>query len=492
MSQQTDNYTNQLLTIFKGAKLKDSFENLKDLQISLEHVFEDKLKLDYEAIKNIILIPDISSISIFQQPETNAFIDNRTRNDIKNFEDEIDYLNTEIPFSITFNIKKDTESKTVRIYDKYLFDKWANSIDCLTLLKNIKKRIKAFEGLSINLNETETSLVEKPSNNDSINEFIIQNCRFMDFKDFPFNAFWFKKILNTEHDLAFCKKLKEVFLIFILAGIFDSTDFKEESAFYRLTGNKSFQAELRFDSINTSSIQTYLQIYEWIYTKEADKISDALSIARNILSIYLNNGSLDIDANVINSIKSNYKIYLQKNIDKYFELKLRLSEQLNKAVDSLSQLSDKYISTFKSNFFAGLSFYTSLFLMNFFRAGKGAFTREMTLFSLGFFIFSLLYLIISFCFLNKDYSYLNERYDLLKNRYKDLLVEEDIIKILSNDREYNKAKGYFEEKRLYYSLAWLTTVFILAILSYLASEYWNNCLEKSFLKYIIWLIFNIT
>lgn len=474
MLQTTVDYTQKVLSIFKGASVTSSFEDTEVLEINLELVFEGELELDYEAIQNLVSISDYSSFNLLQKDYNNlALFDNKKYKDLNDFESYVSSLYDNVNTSITYKIVKN-KAKTVKIYDKYLFDKWVNSKNCLEILKKIRKHITELEGLSINIDETETSLVEKPSNNDSINESIIQNCRFMDFKDFPFNASWFQKILNNELDLAFCKKLKEVFFIFLLTGIFDSTDFKEESAFYRLTGNKSFQAELKYDSINTSSIKTYWQIYEWIYTKEADKISDALSIARNILSVYLNNGSLDIDANVINSIKSNYKIYLQRNIDKYFELKLRLSEQLNKAVDSLSQLSDKYISTFKSNFFAGLSFYTSLFLMNFFRSGNGAFSREMTLFSLGFFIFSLLYWLISFCYLNKDYSYMNERYNLLKERYKDLLVEEDINKILSNDSEYKEAKKHFELKRRHYSFFWVITVIFLAFLTYYASDYWSK------------------
>lgn len=487
MTKPTVDYTQKVLSIFKEASVKDSSEDTDALEINLELVFEGELKLDYEAIQNLVSLPDYSSINMLQKDYDNlALFDNKKYRDLNDFKSYVSSLYDNVNTSITYKIVKN-KSKTVKIYDKYLFDKWVNSKNCLEILKKIRKHITEFEGLSINIDETETSLVEKPSNNDSINEFIIQNCRFMDFKDFPFNAFWFHKILNTELDLAFCKKLKEVFLIFLLTGIFDSTDFKEESAFYRLTGNKSFQAELRFDSINTSSIQTYWQIYEWIYTKEADKISDALSIARNILSVYLNNGSLDIDANVINSIKSNYKIYLQRNIDKYFELKLRLSEQLNKAVDSLSQLSDKYISTFKSNFFAGLSFYISLFLMSAFRSGKGAFTREMTLFSLTFSIFSLLYFGLTRYHLKKDYSYLMERYELLKNRYKDLLVEEDINKILSNDSEFYKAKTYFEDKRCHYSWLWVLSAFVLAILTCISSEYWCNNHEIFSIAFLKWL-----
>jgi hypothetical protein len=125
--------------------------------------------------------------------------------------------------------------------------------------------------------------------------------------------------------------------------------------------------------------------------------------------------------------------------------------------------------------------------MNFFRSGNGTFSREMTLFSLGFFIFSLLYWIISFCYLNKDYSYTNERYNLLKERYKDLLVEEDINKILSNDSEYKEAKKHFELKRRHYSFFWVITVIFLAFLTYYASDYWSNYSSYYSLGFWKWL-----
>ena len=264
MTKPTVDYTQKVLSVFKNASVKDSSEDTDALEINLELVFEGELKLDYEAIQNLISLPDYCSINMLQKDYDNlALFDNKDYNNLNDFKSDVGFLYDNVNTSITYKIVKN-KAKAVKVYDKFLFDKWVNSKNCLEILKKIRKHITEFEGLSLNIDETETSLVEKPSDNDSINESIIQNCRFMDFKDFPFNAFWFQKILNTEIDLAFCKKLKEVFFIFLLAGIFDSTDFKEESATYRLTGNKSFQAELRFDSINTSSIQTYWQIYEWI------------------------------------------------------------------------------------------------------------------------------------------------------------------------------------------------------------------------------------
>lgn len=62
------------------------------------------------------------------------------------------------------------------------------------------------------------------------------------------------------------------------------------------------------------------------------------------------------------------------------------------------------------------------------------------------------------------------KYDNTKKRYKDLLLEDDIIKILSNDEEFDYEKETICKRLFNYTLLWSISLFFLALSIFLLSE----------------------
>ena len=93
--------------------------------------------------------------------------------------------------------------------------------------------------------------------------------------------------------------------------------------------------------------------------------------------------------------------------------------------------------------------------------------------ALGLLILSSLFLVFSIWILSLEKKRISSKYENVKSRAKDLLLEEDINKILDNDKEYNEEIAFLDNRRSLYIYLWISTLIVFLIILFSTSDYIN-------------------
>ena len=399
---------------------------------------------------------------------------------ISEIEQERQYLENE-RISLKLDISKDTSSGNISIYSFLDFEEFVGSIGTLQFLDIIREDLTAngslefktlddyddffySQNISINTNRAnEISMSKK------IGQALLgKEYGFKNQEKYPYEPSCFRLLRKPSTRNQMSRKMEILEIAFSIIKIFDVTSLGEESLNYKLDGYKSISGNLNLNSDPLNSSEEYWKIYCWIYSGRGGAL-DKLGIARNILSIYLPDSSLEISENVYFSIQSAFKTYLQKNLDKYIELRSKLNEQLVLIIQKISSLTDEYTNGYQKSNFGFVSFFVSIFLVRVLSTGEfeNVFTKDATILSFSFLIISFIYLCFSLWNLNEQMARVKARYKHLKSRFEDLLIKEDIQKILRDDKEFESEISFFKKRRWLVSILWILTIviFFIAIVS---------------------------
>lgn len=114
-----------------------------------------------------------------------------------------------------------------------------------------------------------------------------------------------------------------------------------------------------------------------------------------------------------------------------------------------------------------------MFLIKFLSSNNSGklFNEDTTKISLAFIAISFLYLLFSIWNITQEKERLKLRYKNLKNRFLDLLVEEDIKRILRNDSEFDYELEFIRKRMNRYTWLWILTLMILLVVILMTSSY---------------------
>ena len=267
-------------------------------------------------------------------------------------------------------------------------------------------------------------------------------------------------IISTNIDNDFIKRLYEIKILFSLLYIVDYSLIDEEKLKLKLNGyrNKEFIVNLK-DFKYSKNYEEFYNIYRWIFqdSNEYDKIS----VTRNIISLNCKYCDiLDIDERLFLSIKSNYKIYLKDNVDKYIELKNKLTDFITDTSIQINNIIDSFIDSFKKNIIAFITFLLGTYIANLVSDNPLDNILTNDVISITCFIIwgSIVYLAISIIeSIFKFKSYKNN-YNNLKRSYEDLLEKRDINIIFKNDEEYKKNRKTIKRVIILFSITWIILI----------------------------------
>ena len=247
--------------------------------------------------------------------------------------------------------------------------------------------------------------------------------------------------------------------------LFDIFSIKETNIEYKLNGYRAIDQKVAVLAIDFDSCRTYYEIYSWVY--EGGNVVDKIGLARNILSLNFERDTLRLSDTTFEAIKSAYKIYQRENIRQYIDVRNKITEQLIEFQGKADKIVEKFISDYKKSLFTIVSFFISVIIIRVVSKGDfiGSFTPEVTVLSLGFLLVAFLLMIFARWEVNKQISRCEELYIHVKNRYQDLLTEEDINKILNNDKDFNSNIGFIKERRNKYTILWCASLFILFVVT---------------------------
>ena len=200
----------------------------------------------------------------------------------------------------------------------------------------------------------------------------------------------FYLLQRTDQNLEIEKIFDKLTLLLSVIAISNYSSFKKNKLDYSINGYNNIKSEINFEHISfpVSDIKKIYDIFDWIY-KEEKNILERIEVSRNILSLYcIDNNILEINNSILNSIKSNYSIYLKRNVDRYMKVIKGGQDLLNELESSLYMLQDTFNNKFKKNISTLFTFLISTVLFNTLATGKiqNIFTKEITILTLALFI----------------------------------------------------------------------------------------------------------
>ncbi|UOE48709.1 hypothetical protein MTO98_30375 [Mucilaginibacter sp. SMC90] len=256
--------------------------------------------------------------------------------------------------------------------------------------------------------------------------------------------------------------------IISVALIFDITTIQGSEIAYRLNGYKSINAIAQYLAVQEDDSRQYLKIYKWIY--ESGSFTDKLGLARNIISLQLENPSdLSLKGEPFLSVQSSYKVYEKQNIKQYIEIRNKVSDQLFGFHDRANKIVDGFASGFQKSTLALLSFYISTIILKVIGKDKleNVFTIDAVTLSTTFIICSIGYFFLINWEVNEQRKRFADSYVDLKQRYTDLLDAQDINRILNSDIEHNADLQFIDDKKKWYTYLWFGYLSLFFIVTWL-------------------------
>ena len=305
------------------------------------------------------------------------------------------------------------------------------------------------------------------------NNFILsKQCNFRNYSEYLINPYFFYFKDLEESDQLLFKVFSKLTLVSCLVYIYDASEIVDDIILLKITGNKTFEYSISFRDLDIKLLPNYFQVFEWIYSEQT-KIEDKIGLTRNIITSYLKEDSIEISNSVFNSILSSNQIYIKGNVTKYFETKNKIIEQVEQTVNKVNQSLEIFFSNFQKSIFVFISFFLTVFIYKIINKSDTdkIFNRETSLIGLGFLILSLFFLIFSRVILYFDKRRIDDRYSKVKKRYEDVLIKDDIEKILNNDDEYLSEIKYLNTRVLWYTILWGTTLILFLVILFLVSDY---------------------
>jgi hypothetical protein len=501
------NIINEIRRVFPpidDRKLDERYNTLDleyRIQIDSSFTFEEERIRELSSTLEDSTAPDSWILSISEETGESVFL-GTSKEDINIFLADINELiefTTSNSLTLKFHIEKKNSSGLIRIYDLDAFDRFVRGLNTIQFLNILNKDLlengviyfKILSDLKVYFSSRNLRFSSSSSLNSDIS-FIDSSetksrevCYFANQAIYPYSPkhFWPLQKENTPTGILI--KLEKLAFVFSIINIFDLTSITEKQLDYKLNGYKSIEGKIDIDKeeSNSITINTYFKIFEWIYSDQSN-IAEKIGISRNILSIYLKEDSLDITENAFYSIQSGFKTYLQENLNRYLEIRKTINEQLIDINQNANNSIEKYLDNYQKSSITFVSFFISTLVITVLSNGQfqNVFTKDATILALSLIAISLLYLVFSRWNLKSEKERLKIRYGNLKGRFRDLLVKEDIEKILQDDKEFEDEINFIESRAKAYTFLWVGTalIILIAILSLSSYINWNTLV--SFLK----------
>jgi hypothetical protein len=411
------------------------------------------------------------------------------------------YLNSN-NFQIIVTITKNTSEQRKSVYypNRFFDNLSKKSIDhFLEIINNVlgdndfiifEVQNNSFEDFftsTIKFTSKEKQVTYNNINREKINKIKnLCHCNIISKYQFIPEDFYPIKKNETLLDIIFSK----ISVLYSAIFLFDIFDINGTNIEYRLNGYKTITEKLIFSDIEIASYQNFYEIYSWVY--EGGNIVDKIGLARNILSLNLENKNLKIAETTFEAVKSGYKIYQKENIKQYIEVRNKISDQLIELQNRADKIVENFVNDYKKSFLAIISFFITVVVIGVVSKDNfaSAFTAKETSLLMGFLFISSYVRFFAKKEINKQIDIYAKFYKNLKERHQDLLDKSDINRILNNDEDFNNNMQFIKERRDDYTKLWNRSLIILLVISYIL-YFINNFNFCQLIKGVLCCIGNI-
>lgn len=473
------NPINELIKLFEIEKQLVN-DNLMNVDITKRIEFNQLPT--YEEISNIISKFNIrDDIQIYLKDESEDSITiSRDSNNNENYNSFIkNNQQLEGNIDIKINIKKDINSNKISIYN---IEKFFNNFNEYSLLDNLvffNTRFK-YDSNIIFVNYDNECIFNTNSimmiNNDNDMTIVqenrketIEKCNSasnfannIEFELIPEDF----SIISTNMNNEFIERLQRFKILFSLIYIADYSYIDEEKLKIKLNGfrNRDYIIKLNEFKYNKQYDEFY-KIYRWVF-QDANEY-DKITLTRNVIGMYCKYSHiLDIDEKTFLAIKSNYNIYLKENVDKYIELKNKLTEFVINTSNQMNDIIGNFIGNFEKNIAAFVTFILGTIIANIVSDSPldNILTKDIVSIIIAILIGSVGYLGITIIATYYRFLHYKRNYEDLKESYAEILNEQDINIIFKNDKEYIYNKNNIKNISIIFSVLWILIIFIAFII----------------------------
>jgi hypothetical protein len=490
---------NFIKALFGNARLIKANENDELFEASFTSTSYNPNKFENDqTYLNFLQIRDNFHLSVvFGNDEPITFTSGNS--ELLSFKNELDkeaiHLDDdEINFTIT--IKKTVVNNECTIYD---FETFIRTIKELTTNQffsifsklltpssvinfKVYNPISTFSSSSISFsNLKNTEKIERPIDRTEKIEGFKSLCHFSNtdtVKLLP-SDFRFTSIDKSQKELN--KLFNHYSIILSVIYLFDISSLRDNYLDFKINGYKAIKGSIDLSTLKTSELEEYYEIFKWVYN--GGNLYDKIGLARNIISLHFKDfGELYLQGHPFQSVRSSYKVYERQNIKQYIEIRNKISDQLIDFNNRANKIVETFASGFQKSSLALISFYISAIVIRVLSKGEfvNIFSLDATILSLVFLIGCFIYYLVSRWEIREQRKRFTKSYVNLKQRYTDLLEENDIKRILNNDKEFNEDVEFIDGKRKVYSRMWLSILILLAgstiflFVSYNLKQFYNS------------------
>lgn len=261
------------------------------------------------------------------------------------------------------------------------------------------------------------------------------------------------------------KTFLQISCILSLSFLFDSTQIIEGKYIYKLLGliaypNKEYDIS-NVSRLSNSTPNIYFNIYKWVYSDGG--LFDKISIARNIMSLNVNEANLSLNTDTFFSILSNYQIYEKENSLQYIELRNKVTEILLGLQEKIDKICDGYVDGMKKNILTIVSFIISTIVIRMIENQDviKSFSYPILILMSAILVCSFLYMLLCRRDISKKIQLFERHYEQISNRYEKLLCKNELQKVFE---DCNPNKDNSDASILHGRMKWITLIWGLVIL----------------------------
>ncbi len=407
--------------------------------------------------------------------------------DMDNYLTDTDEVDAKLVF------RKDKVVEYIPIIEIELFFRWLNSLTVFELLENFSKIISSDKKLVFWVNGLET-----PFSTPSFS--FINESGFKEQVQEPLNR---KKLVEQRHQIAQidffnnCNLMPQDFDINIgadsipsiitevfgniknflsLCYICDFAYLSKKGCEIKIYGKKFVYFETEdINEIIFSSNEYLFKIYKWVY--EDGNFIDKAILVKTVISNTCGKKNIEsligsINEELYNDILSNFKLYLQKNLDEYLKLKHDAADKINTVYTSIIQTKREINRNFTSSMFSLLAFLVTAFITNTATVNINIFSKNIALLFYIIILINILYSVIVLKTTFFEFKNINENIRELTKHYSDVVVitEKNLESILIKE---TKTKKYIWS-------VWLINLSIFIILALIL----NNFSELTIVEFL--------
>jgi len=380
--------------------------------------------------------------------------------------------------TLKFIISKSIERNKLSVYWLEKFNEFLLGLPLIVFFNEVDSRIDSiliFECLNDQIQSACTSSIAFVSENE-IFDFSGVSDRMNRLRKSAGSVHWGTFHVNLLPEDLFpsdwCNSLSQTFSkacgALLSMYLFDYISIDSSCLSLKIDGFKSINYSIDISKlsnivIDDRTLYQFFEVFEWILS--GGYVSDKYSIARNIISINLSSENIVISSNIIDSIKSNFRIYEKDNVQQYIQLRNEISNLLIDLQSKINDIVDGFANDFKSNLLVLISFFASVVVFGVISKDSPFvyFSNQVIILSWSFLLVSYLYLRYSKSELDKRVDFFHRQYKQLETRYKPLLDEVELTNVFEDCNPDNSEthNSYLKWQRKHFAVLWMISLIII-------------------------------